>query len=280
MLKRLKRIRQLMDELVSTTTDERRRSAGDEARRQRDAGHRITPSFPLIGQPVIGQPGAPPPTITEPCTVLIATSGVLPTLNERTSYGGGEVLAFADTDVFRALAAIMSRRPAVIMLERRFAATPRGAALCHRIKADPMLTHAEIVVVSPDTDGSRGSRRPSGDGPVVAVLAPPAAAAAQASYPTGTRRAPRLTPARQVDLLVDGKQATLLDLSTFGAQVISAARLTPKQRLRVVLPDERGAVRISAVVVWASLEISSTIGPRYRAGIEFLDAKGATIDAY
>ena len=79
-------------------------------------------------------------TVSEPCIVLIASPDLLPKLTPRVSNPDGEVLAFTDADALRALEVITKRRPALVALERVFAATPRGAALINRIKADPSLT--------------------------------------------------------------------------------------------------------------------------------------------
>ena len=178
-----------------------------------------------------------------------------------------EILTFADADALHALEAITKRRPAVVALERLFAATPRGAALIHRVKADPSLRASEIRVVSHDSDYVRVSPRPA---------APPAAPLDQ----RGTRRAPRVRMSPRADATIDGHQATLIDLSTVGAQVVSAGALKPNQRVQMVLADDSGLVRFSADVAWAFYEIPPKGGPRYRAGIAFLDADAAAVDAY
>ena len=82
-----------------------------------------------------------------------------------------------------------------------------------------------------------------------------------------------------MDVLVDGNPAVLVDISTVGAQVISKVVLKPNQRVRMGLNDNQGDVRFRAAVAWASFEISPR-GPRYRAGIEFLDANPANVDAF
>jgi hypothetical protein len=233
--------------------------------------------------------------VPQPCTVLIANAEVLPTLKEKTSNGESELLAFTDTDALRALEAITTRKPALVALEKMFAATPRGAALINRIKADPSLKQAEILVVSPDMDFSRFARRTpaASPGPVAPATggssggASGATAAAVAAAPVaappldqrGTRRAPRYRINGQVDVLVDGNAAALVDISTVGAQVVSASLLKPNQRIRVGLNDQAGDIRFRAAVAWASFEISAK-GPRYRAGIEFLDANTTNVDAY
>jgi hypothetical protein len=74
---------------------------------------------------------------------------------------------------------------------------------------------------------------------------------------------------------VDGKPATLVNLSLVGAQVISPTILKPNQRLRFILPDKK-PIRIGSLVAWAAFEIPKA-GPRFRAGIEFLDADQASV---
>ena len=211
--------------------------------------------------------------------MLIASAEWLPTFTAQQG-DAGELLAFTDADALRALDAIVSRRPAVVVLERTFASTPRGAALVTRIKANPALTQTEIRVVSPEGESTCVSpRRPSDssrDGAAGVVTAPPAAPPEQ----RGTRRAPRFKLASSIDARVNGHQAVLVDVSTIGAQVITTLVLKPNQRVRLVLADTHGAVRCHAVVTWASLEIRPPSGPRYRAGLEFLDANAAALDAY
>jgi hypothetical protein len=217
--------------------------------------------------------------------VLIASADLLPALKERTSGQDSELLAFSDAEALRALETITSRKPAIVALERAFAGTPRGAALINRIKADPGLRQSEILVVGTDSDFSRFKPRSAPGSPGGGGASATAAAVAAAPAPVqpldqrGTRRAPRFKVAGHVEVLVDGNPAQLIDISMVGAQVISSAVLKPNQRLRMGLTDEKGDVRFRAAVAWASFEISAK-GPRYRAGIEFLDAKPQAVDAY
>ena len=82
-----------------------------------------------------------------------------------------------------------------------------------------------------------------------------------------------------VDNQVDGNQAVLVDLSTLGAQLVSATVLKPSQRVRMALFDAQG--RSASTLLWRGPR--STAGacsaPRYRAGIEFIDANPAAVDA-
>jgi hypothetical protein len=206
--------------------------------------------------------------VTTPCTVVVAAPDLLPSLKERASaIGGGELLTFTDADALSALQTIVKRRPLVVALERMFAVTPRGAALINRIKADPTLREAEIRVMAHNSDYSR----------VVPRAAPPAAPALDQR---GTRRAPRYKTAPRAGVSLDGKSGTLVDLSTVGAQVVSAGGLKPNQRIIVALTDETSNVRFNAMVAWTSFETSPAGAPRYRAGINFEDADPALVEAF
>ena len=68
--------------------------------------------------------------------LVIAAENLMPALRERVKVEG-EIATFSDTEPIQALQAIMDDRPALVVLERLFAATPRGAALINRIKSDP-----------------------------------------------------------------------------------------------------------------------------------------------
>lgn len=207
--------------------------------------------------------------------MLIGSAELLPHLQGRTGSDPGELLQFTDVDALRALEAITERRPAVVAIEKDFAATPRGSALINRIKADPSLVNSEIRIVSPTADPVKVTKAKGAAEAPATPAAPPAPLDQR-----GTRRSPRFRIAGQVEVLVDGNLATLVDLSAIGAQVLSATVLKPNQRLRMSLSDEHSSVRFNATVAWASFEIPKNTNPRYRAGIEFIDADKAAVNAY
>ena len=204
---------------------------------------------------------------SELCTVIIAAAERLPQVKHRAGALDGEALDFTDADALNALAMIIRRRPQLVVLERGFAATPRGAALINRVRADPKLAHAEIKVVAHDSDSSR-------------VVPRSASRPSQALDQRGTRRAPRFRMAANTAATVDGKTAVVIDLSTIGAQIMSPAGLRPAQTVAITLLDRDGSVPLNGRVAWTSYEIPSTSGPRYRAGVEFTDAVAADVDAF
>jgi hypothetical protein len=221
--------------------------------------------------------------VGQACVVVIGSADLLPALKQRSGESNGEVLTFSDAEAQRALEEIIRRRPYVIELERQFAATPRGAALINRIKADPNLAQSEIRVVSHDSDYARVVQRAAaaaGPDPAVEILeASPEAEAAPLDL-RGTRRAPRFKIAGETNVLLDGNAASLIDLSAVGAQVISPTILKPNQRVRMALTDERGALRFNAAIAWAFFEILPNRGPQYRAGVNFVDADSDAIGAF
>jgi hypothetical protein len=119
--------------------------------------------------------------------------------------------------------------------------------------------------------------------PAVAPVVVPAVAPAAPVAPLdqrGTRRAPRFRIAAKVEIQVDGHPATLVDLSTVGAQVVSVGALKPNQRVRITMGDAKVSLRFNAAVAWAKFEIPPGSGPRYRAGLDFVDADHKSVDAF
>lgn len=214
--------------------------------------------------------------------MLIAAPQFLPALTARAAAMGGDVLAFPDADVLRALEQIITRRPQRVALEQSFAGTSRGAALINRIKADPALIDADLRIIHHDADRS-------GDLPLPPATAPspgsdpsvaPATEAAAALDEHGTRRIARVPIAERIDITIDGNPATLIDLSPLGAQVVSPTVLKPNQRIRLAIADEQGTLRLTGTIAWASFEIPPKSGPQYRAGIEFVRPDAAALGAF
>lgn len=226
--------------------------------------------------------------------VVIAASNLMPSLQERLA-DDGEFLTFPDTEPIQALQAIIEHRPPLIVLERLFAATPRGAALINRIKNDPQLGHAEVRVMSHSGDYSKvvskgtGARlpdrdreEPGGGGAAVAEDAQPATGVPERPLDWhGTRRAPRHRIREGVEIQLDGNPARVVDLSQVGAQVVSGTILRPNQKVRVSIPNEDFVMRFRGSVAWAKFELPDpSEPPRYRAGVEFTDADAAAVEAY
>ncbi len=222
--------------------------------------------------------------------VVIAATNLMPALRERLA-AEGELLTFSDTEPIQALQTILEHRPELIVLERLFAATPRGAALINRIKTDPLLGHAQVRVMSHTGDYSRQVAKPSrapvapvaaGGGPGEALAEPPAPAAPQPRLDwQGTRRAQRYRARHGVEIQLDGNPASVVDVSTVGVQVISPTILRPNQKVRVSVPNDDFVMRFRGSIAWAKFELPKPSDPpRYRAGVDFVDADPTALEDY
>ena len=228
--------------------------------------------------------------------LIIAAENLMPALRERVKVDG-EILTYPDTEPIQALQTIMEQRPGLVILERLFAATPRGAALVNRIKSDPQLAHVEVRVMSHTGDYTRQVVKPTATKAPASTHGPggTAAAAEQENEPSavatqeapkaldwhGTRRAARFRVRAGVELQLDGNPASVIDLSTVGAQVVSPTVLRPNQKVRIALPNDDFLLRFRGAVAWAKFELPKAPGnaPQYRAGVEFTDGDAAAIDS-
>jgi hypothetical protein len=215
----------------------------------------------------------------------------MPALAERLS-AEGDLVTFADSEPIQALQAILERRPPLIVLERLFAATPRGAALINRIKTDPHLAHSEVRVMSHSGDYMRQVSRPA-VAAAAGAEARQAASHASVAAPVattettrpldwhGTRRAKRHRVRTGMEIQLDGNAAALLDISTVGAQVLSTTILRPNQKVRVSIVDDETVLRFRGTIAWAKFELPKpTAPPVYRAGVEFIDQDAESIERY
>ena len=202
-------------------------------------------------------------------TILIAAPELIPALRERLG-GGDQVLTFADSEPLRAFHAIVAERPRLVALERLFAASPRGAALIARVKADRHLEACEIRILSHDSNYSRVSPRRQAGSPKTAEIQ---------RLDQGTRRAARYRIRPGVAFRVDDQPAQLVDLSAIGAQLITALTLKPKQVVSLVMGDERARLALSARVVWARVEVLRT-ARTCRAGVHFIAPDRRAIAAF
>jgi hypothetical protein len=212
--------------------------------------------------------------VQQPAAAIIAAANLIPVLHQKAGLEG-PVLTFPDSDPLGAIEAIIRDRPPLVVLERFFAATPRGVGLIRRIQTDPLLAGVEIRVFAHDSDHVR----------VIAKRAPAPesgeTSGSPVADPAGTRAVRRFHVPNPVEAQVDGKAATLVDISTAGAQVLSASVLRPNQRLRLTLWSEQEAFRINASVEWSAFEMDRTTNQtRYRAGLRFGEGDAAALERF
>jgi hypothetical protein len=198
-----------------------------------------------------------------PRVILIAAPELIPPLRERIGGPEEEILTFADSEPLLALQAMVADPPAVIALERLFAASPRGASLMTRIKTDHALDACEIRILAHDSDYSRISPRTGAP----AVPAPRPRQRAKA-LDKGTRRALRYRLRSDVSMMLENRPAYVVDLSEFGTQVVAHAPLKPAQHVHALLDPGGIELELEGTVVWARVEPGQT-KHAWRAGVEF-----------
>jgi PilZ domain len=185
----------------------------------------------------------------------------------------GDVLAFTDADANAAYEAILKRRPRVVILDQMVASTSRGAALVDCVRGESSLAGVEIRMLSSESAAALTSQK---------AHHMPAGALVALAHPMqirAVRRAVRVKMPGGVEAIVDGRPVQLIDLSIFGAQVLSGEILKPNQKIRITLDAESG-IRFEASIAWATFELPRANGPKYRAGMEFCDADPARVQQF
>ena len=79
---------------------------------------------------------------------------------------------------------------------------------------------------------------------------------------------------------VDGTFATIVDLSTLGAQILCATPLKPQQRVRMILADDLGLVKCGCVRRVGVLRDSERASRVTAPASSSTDAEASTIDAF
>jgi hypothetical protein len=83
-----------------------------------------------------------------------------------------------------------------------------------------------------------------------------------------------------VNAAVEGGQATLVNISVLGAQLVSVPVLRPGQTVKIALPDANDLLRLTANVAWSTFQQTAQGTAVYRAGVAFTDAAKETLDDY
>ena len=212
--------------------------------------------------------------------VVIGAADLLATLQQLLG-ADADIRVFAESEPIKALQAILELHPDLIVLASTFASTARGIALLNRINSDPALAGSEVRIAK----AGEGLQEPIGRAASVGdgTVSPPAHIA-DPSRPLdwrGTRRMLRTRVRSGVEIQLDGKPCSVVDLSPLGVQVVSSTILRPNQRVRVIVPAGDLAMRFSGTVIWARFELPvPTAPPVYRAGVEFLDADQSALTDY
>jgi len=188
----------------------------------------------------------------------------------------GRIMPFTSGSLVSAMESIRAYRPQVVAIEALFAESPAGAAFADRIEAMGIGTAVRLVA------RHQGRwvltlRNPQPATPPPTIVTPPTLVA----LPVNTRRAPRFRVRSPLEAVVEGGRATLINLSVYGAQLVSLPPLRPNQKIKVGLADTHDMLNLLAQVAWSMYERpGSAPEPYYRVGLEFNGAAQQTLESY
>jgi len=163
----------------------------------------------------------------------------------------GRVMWFTDGTLAAALDSIRMNHPKVIAVDAGFAEKPQGQTFLSRIEALAIRGSAIRLVVRENgswattpyataqpalTESPSVAATVAAAGPVAVATRPPVVAAQTKA--AGTRRANRFKVLEGLNAVVEEGRANLVNISIFGAQVVSVAALRPTQKVKIVLPDK------------------------------------------
>jgi len=219
--------------------------------------------------------------IADPAQTLLIRAGLSLT---------GRVTWFTAGNLFAAHQNIQMHHPKVIVVEATFAETAPGQEFLERVER--LAIKGSAIQIVSRTQGRWGTT------PYVGQLATaqPVASAVSSGRPVAidrlatpatqakganTRRANRFRILESLDAVVENGQATLVNISILGAQVVSQPPINPTQKVKIALPDADEMVRLTAHVAWATYEQTQPgTAPHYRAGMEFTDAAKEILEDY
>jgi hypothetical protein len=196
----------------------------------------------------------------------------------------GRVVQFTNFNLSSALEAIKSDEPRIVAIDALMVQTQQGLSFIKRVENLTKAGCAIRLIV-------RGTRawtttehemQPPTEAPSGVAGAVPSRAAIVAAVKTGTntRRAPRFPMLDSLNAGVEGGQASLVNISVLGAQVVSKPVLRPGQKVKIALPDQDEMLRLTAHVAWSTFYRTQQGTCAYRAGVAFTDAAQETLDDY
>ena len=233
--------------------------------------------------------------MTSDLTVAIADGSRIALIRSGLPLSGRGVW-FNSSSLASALEAIKTQEPRLVAIDALFAQTQQGQVFIKRVDSLAMAGCVVRLIIRVNGAWTTGPRETPPDEahianisstllrpvavvipPVVAATKPSAAAAVAGS---NTRRAPRFPMVDALNAAVEGGQASLVNISVLGAQIVSQPVLRPGQTVKIALPDANEMLRLTAHVAWSWFQQTRQGATVYRAGISFTDAAQETLDDY
>jgi hypothetical protein len=201
-------------------------------------------------------------------TIVIAETARMPTIRDGLHLAG-RGRYFTDSNLAAALESIRAHRPQLIAVDALFAQTPQGLAFIDRVEKMAIVKSDIRLIAHVGSSWTMTPRTSS-----VAIVDAPLVG-------LNTRRVPRFLVRDPLKAVVESSNASLVDLSVLGAQVVSQPALRPNQKIKVALPDTEDTLRVMAQVAWSIFEKPKTATEAYyRAGIEFTDAAQQALEDF
>ncbi len=184
------------------------------------------------------------------------------------------VAFFAASDYLRALQAILSEGPGVLVFDAAFAKTGRAAALVACVRDDPGLASIELRTLAIDRKSLPGLLKATAStihGLLLRMSEP--------LHACGTRTAERLRVSDWVLAIVNGAPGHLVNVSATGAQIVLTERVKLHEHVRVTLSDPVMDIHLWGEIVWSNVVMS---GPSisYRVGVQFTDPEPLILEAF
>ena len=209
----------------------------------------------------------------------------------------GRVVWFNNTSLASAFEAIRSHQPRLVSVDTIFAQTQQGVGFIKRVESLALPACAIRLIIHSSAGWTTSPREaqvsideaPTGGLPAspvgpAAVVAPTVVVtvvpALTSAAGANTRRAPRFPMLDSLNASVEGGQASLVNISVLGAQLVSQPVLRPGQTVKIALPDANDLLRLTAHVAWSLFQQGHQGAAVYRAGIAFTDAAQETLDDY
>jgi hypothetical protein len=197
----------------------------------------------------------------------------------------GRVVQFTNFNLSSALEAVKTDEPRMVAIDALMVQTQQGLAFIKHVESLAKAGCAIGLIVRGNktwTITQRDAQPPADVAPIGRAPAPPGRSAVVAAAKAGvnTRRAPRFPMLSTLNAGVEGGEASLVNISVLGAQVVSLPVLRPGQTVKIALPDQNEMLRLTAHVAWSMFQQTKQGTTVYRAGVAFTDAAQETLDDY
>jgi hypothetical protein len=194
----------------------------------------------------------------------------------------GRVAYFASSSLGSALEAIQTHGPKVVAIDAAIVQTQQGSGFVKRVESLSMPNCAIRLIIQNNGAWKTTEREvaPPPDTTAVSGGAAGSRPAVPAGPPQNTRRAPRFPMVDAINAAVEGGQASLVNISVLGAQLVSVPVLRPGQTVKIALPDANELLKLTANVAWSTFQQTAQGNAVYRAGVMFTDAARETLDDY